>query len=303
MRRSSFCIACIAVPLLVWSGAAQADESDNVAKQIRALGSDDPVQMRLAQVNLAHAGKSALKPLNRLTATAGPALHPRIRETAALLLLRNVSLQDLRKHKALFKLCEPAFARARKSASVLLNAKAYDSGERGLAPPGARRPPLSKPMQALNAAAGMHGFAVPVALELCESKSPASRLYGARLLVRLAAAGQLPTLERLSKDPARINIFRGDVTERTTIGKEVSSWIKTNSVFRNERKPDPKYGVCFEAENYVTWLVRVHSKHPSGADLVNQLRQQAKTIQATSWDDYWRRAKPLLAKFLSARMK
>jgi broad specificity phosphatase PhoE len=52
--------------------------------------------------------------------------------------------------------------------------------------------------------------------------------------------------------------------------------------------------VAFEAENYADWLDVFAGGEPNRFELVNRLRSEAGTHNAESWDDYWRRAKPLL---------
>lgn len=286
--------------LVVTVAPAAAAAQDGPKEWLKRLGSDRPAEWRIAQAHLARLGAAALPDLAALAAKADAPLRQRVSEVVAMMLLKKVTPAQLAEHKALAELVRPEFERAEAHLKLLLDAKKYDSGERGLGPPGSKPPPLSSERKAVKALTDAGGWAVPAALRLIDGKTPASRIYGAEILTWLSATAQRTLLDQLTADKTAIEIFRGDFMDRTTVGKVVGDWLRTHSAFVAQAKPDPKYAACFEAEGYLIWLARFAKGKADDTDLVNRLRQ-AGTIKAASWDDYWERARPLLEKFFAEK--
>lgn len=271
------------------------DEEDDKAVKAWAakLRSDKPSEWRVAQAYLAHAGAAALPDLEKLADGADEALKQRLKETVSLMLRNTTGPEPIRKHPKLWALGEPELKKASEALKKLAGSEKYDSGEVGLMPPGVPKPPLTAPRQAINDLAGLRGFAVPAALELLADKQPGSRMYGVEILRRLNAIGQYPVVQKVLKDDGPIAVFHGDYTINTTVGKQTAEWIKGGSL-RPASAPEEKYAVCYEAENYADWLDVFAGGAENRYVLVNRLRTEAGTHKAESWDDYWRRAKPVL---------
>jgi len=57
---------------------------------------------------------------------------------------------------------------------------------------------------------------------------------------------------------------------------------------------------CAEFDDLVA-LVDDRNGYPDG--LINHLRQDAGTMKATSWEDYWERARPVFRKYFAERQE
>lgn len=288
-RFAALCLVCLLL------GSAFLCAAEPLPQWLGQLRSKEPVEHRRAQIELARTGAAALADLEKLAEKASPLLQKRIRATISLMLLKSIPPTALEKYPRLTALGNNQIKQARKVAMPFYGAKSYDTGERGLAPPGAPVPPPSAARQAVEKLAGYQGWAVPVAIELCEGKTAASRLYGAEILRRVEAIAQIERLKKLGMDPAPISLFFGDYTDRTTVGKTVSQALKSSSVFRRFVLKDIKYPIGFEVEEYLRSLILIVEKplKPS-YQLINELRQKGRTYQAISWDDFWKRAIPVL---------
>lgn len=268
----------------------------SVSLLLEQMASADLTDRRLAQVHLAHKGTDALATLAAASDTRDDRLEQSIREVVALMLLKSVEWTELSQYPRLRELCRPQFEQARAHARHLAGADRYDSGEHGLRPPGPP-PPLSPEREALYAMVGLHGWAVPAAVELCADDMPSSRLYGAEVLRYVQAWGQTTVWQSLLQDDGAVTIFRGCYDEHTTVAGAVGDCLRVNSSYRDFSDPNaPRHTACV-AEGYALWLGQFDKGGPASpidTTLTGMLRQYADTMAATSWDDYWNRAEPVL---------
>lgn len=278
--------------LLVVAPGIRADEP--VKTWAAKLRSDKPSEWRVAQAYLARAGVEALPPLAELADAANDAMRQRLKETVGLMLRNAAGPEPIRKHPKLWALGEPELKKASAALKVLAGSKEYDSGELGLSPRNAPPPPLTPPRQSIKDLLELRGWAVPAALELLGDKQPGSRMYGVELLTLLNATGQYPAVQKVLKDDGQIQVFHGDYTTKTTVGGQTAEWLKQGRL-RPASAPNEDGAVAYEAENYLDWLDVFAGGKPNRFDLVNRLRTEAGMYKAKSWDDYWRRAKPVLA--------
>ena len=250
------------------------------------LRSKDPVTWRLAALEAAHQGEKALPQLEALADQAPD----RVRIALSAMLLEHESALGTvnEKYPALLKLAKPFLEEGQKAASQLEGASSFWTGGRGLTAPGASKP--SKTELALNRLKDLGGFAMLAIQELAASRTPETRLYAGALIVRLRAPAGAETLKRLAQDPAKVRIFGGDWTSQTTVGKYAANALRLPPVGGGNP-------VAIEAERYLgrlDWPTRV-------VLILNGLRKRAETGKATSWADYWKRARPHLPKLILER--
>jgi hypothetical protein len=307
--------------VILWAAAgvaeAQSDAKPVFEQAVERLGAKSALDSRIARAEVAHLGVKALPALERARA-AKRVSESTLRLVVEAMLVESVELDVLKKRwPALLKLLDERVAKARQLAKPLFATKPHDSGERGLGPPGAKAPPLSAPRAAIAGLLKLGGAAVPVALELmaqgADAKVPvrklrpgerrnqaevakdgvgvAQRLYGAEVLYRLRAWGQERSLEGLRGDGGRVSVFHGDYFDRTTVGRVVSAWMKGISM--GTPKSPTKGAACLEAERYLRYVLPELDRS-KGMKLMNRLRGEAKTWEATSFADYWRRARALI---------
>ena len=266
-----------------------------VALLLEQMASDDLTDRRLAQVHLAYKGEEALAALSAACDADDERLKQSIREVVALMLLNSVEYEKLWKYPRLVEVCRPKFDEAREFARLLAGAEDYDSGEHGMGP--GLPPPPSPDRQALYALIGLHGWAVPAAIELCTDDMPASRLYGAEVLRLVEAWVQKDVWELLLQDRGPVTIFRGCFDEPTTVAGAASDWLRFSSGRRDFDNPNvPRYAAR-TAWRYLLWLGQFDKEGPASptdTTLANVLSQRADTMAAESWDDYWDRAEPVL---------
>jgi hypothetical protein len=287
--RTRIAFAVLSLLLVVSTAEAQSMRKDWAAK----LPSDKPSEWRVAQAYLAHAGAEALPELAKLADGAGETLKLRLKETLSLMLRNAAGPEPIRRHPKLWSLGEPELKKAADALKQLAGSEKYDSGEVGPIPPGVPEPRPTPPRQAINDLRALRGWAVPAALELLEDKQPGSRMYGVEILRDLNAIGQYAAVQKMRKDNGSIVVSHGDYILKTTVGAQTAQWLKLGAL-RPASAPDEKYAVAFEAENYADWLDVFAGGKPNRFVLINRLRQEAGTHVAKSWDDYWRRAKPVL---------
>ncbi|HKR62929.1 MAG TPA: hypothetical protein VJZ00_04290 [Thermoanaerobaculia bacterium] len=279
---------------------AHADDSVNAWTQ--RLRSANRAESFIAQVYVAHAGTEALPELNTLARTRDNILRERLRIVLDLMLKKTVTPGEVRKYERLWQLLEPDLRKATDASLPLVHQKHYDSGAVGLTSPGTIHP-KSKPRQAVESVLALGGFAVPVAVDLLSDEQPGSRMYGVEILGRLDAVSQLSELRHMMKDDGAISVSRGCYWDDTTVGAEVPYWLAAGALRRAAYPDDEhtvalkKYAVAFEAESFIFSLPDSAGLGPY--DLVNQLRRDAGTMDAVSWDDYWSRAKPVLESLLA----
>lgn len=295
--RPALCMLCLAIGLcLFWRSLGREQRDPISVSWLAKIDSADAGEGRIAQAQLAHRGAMALPEMARNARNAAPSHHKRLQETTALMLLKSITPEQLFASPVVAELCAKEIKQARVIAQPLANATGYDSGEHGLMAPGTKPPPLSLPRQAVQQLVAQGGFAVPAALDLCADASPHSRMYGVELLFALEASGQLAILKKMTLDEGKLSIFHGDYSANTTVGKEAAMRLHNASTI-NPDIPGISWKPATEAEGYVVALERLRTgAKPVQTDLVNRLRQEAKTYDAVSWDDYWQRALPILKK-------
>ena len=255
----------------------------------------DVVDTRIAQAYLARAGSESLEELDALSVGADAELAERLQEVTSLMLLNTVSWSDLGAAPNLKALSRERFDSARRLARTLAGAERYETGEFGMTPV---RPPTPAARVTFLEIISHGGWAVPAALELCADESPSSRLYGAMILVRLEAWGQLDTLHHMLDDDGAVSLDRGCFIESTTVGGALAMRLKNISTYLSLCDPDHPYRITFEAEAYLRRLdFYEHGPTPPGDPYAatNESRKQGGTMEATSWDDFWRRSRPVLA--------
>lgn len=118
-------------------------------------------------------------------------------------------------------------------------------------------------------------------------------MYAMRLLLNMEATGQKPTLDTLLKDTARVPVFHGDFIANEAIGDTLAQRLRVQHPFVGAK---PEYAAAYEAEPYVKyldWLARGVKANPDYA-LINRIRQEGNAYDSPSWDEYWKRAAPIL---------
>ena len=240
-------------------------------------------------IQLAHAGRTSLASIETWFARDKEKLEPKVSSILSLGLLKTLSSSDLQAHPNLQALAAGKWKIAEGPFEILSVSKSYDSGDygplyEGELPVGERKT-LSKLLE-------MRGYAVKPLLALIDTRSAAAMAYGVEGLTHLLAMSQLPRLIALQSDRTSIEVFRGDYTDRTTIGAIVSARLNSLSYFISRLKPKRK--ASDEAEEYISELC------PEGG-YINSLRKQllrGMTREPGSWDEYWRRAGPILEELL-----
>lgn len=288
-RRASVVVAMLALSC----GRTAAEPDAAVTGWVGRLSSDRPAEWRIAQAYVARAGESSLPHLEWFAASSNRDLDARLKETISLMLRSAIGPEQLRPHRRLWRLTEEELRRASGPLQVLVRQPTYDTGDVGLVPEGTVIE-WSAPRRAVDDLLGLHGFAVPAALQLLTDKEPGSRMYGVEILGRLDAFGHLDALRRMLGDSGASEVFRGCYFDTTTVGKEAERWLAAGELRRRHRGDVlPQYAVALEAESYVALLAEFRGEDRSS--IVNRLRREGRTLEASSWDDYWARAKPVLA--------
>ena len=295
------------VPFVLASPAAGFQTSGGWTAKLR---SSEPSEWRVAQAYLARQGTAALPELATLAEGADDSLKRRLHETISLMLRNAVPPEQIRDYPELWSLGEPELEAARAALEELKGREAYDTGEAGLPMPGdfecttlqngyrrcvraGPEPESSPPRQAIEELLGLRGWAVPAAVELLTDEAPGSRRYGVEILLGLNAIGQYPLVQRLTSDDEPLTVLGGDWVERTTVGEATTMRLRSGAL-RPASAPDGELAVVLEAENYLDWLDYFARGEDVRSRLLNRLRQEAGTLEAASWDDYWRRAQPVL---------
>jgi hypothetical protein len=296
VRRAVLCGATIVIFL------ASVDVDASMRAWVHTLRSSDPAERVIAQAYIAHSGTPSLAELDKFARTKDVVLRRRVKEVVSLMLRKTVGPNEIRKYKTLWHLVEPELRKASVALQSIANQKDYDSGDVGLILEGTTVK-ISPPRSAVEQLVEMRGFAVPLALELLMDKQPGSRMYGVEILGRLDAVGQLSALQSMLKDDGHITVSHGCYWDETTVGAETPRWLAAGHL-RRATYPEDKdtvkykqYSHTFEAESYLFWLS--DSVGVGSYDLINRLRRDAGTMHATSWEDYWSRARPVLTTILA----
>jgi hypothetical protein len=188
----------------------------------------------------------------------------------------------IRAHETLWTLGANELRIAAIVARDLAGQDKYDTGDLGFLN-WDNFPPPTPPRVAVEKLTTLGAFAIPAALELVRDPQPGSRRYGIEILARLGARGQLAALQAVMADQTPIRVDHGCYAEETTVGAEARDELQMLTSYNSRPSAEP--------EAYLTAIALLQGK----SDLVNELRQEARTFEATSWDDFWRRAKPMLA--------
>jgi hypothetical protein len=261
--------------------AASSGNSQTFEKWI-AISEKGPI-CNEGSIQLAHAGPASLASIEAWFARDKARLEPKVSSILSLGLLKTLSASDLQAHPNLQALAQGKWKITEAAYEILSMSKYYDSGDYGpleeYGEPLGERKTLSELLE-------MRGYAVKPLLAMIDTRSAAAMAYGVEGLTHLRAMSQLPRLIALQSDPTRIEVFRGDYTDRTTIGKIVSDDLRGLSYFVSRLNPK-RDAPAFEAEEYISELC-------AELYMVNALRKRGRTLQASSWDDYWRRAGPIL---------
>jgi hypothetical protein len=219
-------------------------------------------------------------------------LDVRLKETVGLMLVVSTPWEEVQKFPGLMAVCKVEFDKGREAAKFFVGAKRYDSGEKG---PGAGGPPPPpSPAQVAGTELGKsHGYAIPAVVELAKDPSPPARMYAMQFLLALGATGQRPSLDALQKDTAQVSVFHGDYTTSNAIGTTLTKALRSRHPFVGTT---PENAAAYEAEQYLPyldWLSR-GAKAAVDYELINRLRQEAKAYDSPSWEEYWKRARPIL---------
>jgi hypothetical protein len=236
--------------------------------------------------------------LETLAVEAKPPLEETIRAVLSVGLLKSMQLDALRPHSRLFDLVKEHVEEGYKSAEILTGSKKYDSGAVGLLPPGSPPPEMSDSRKAFRELVRLRGFAVPAVQRLASDPSPASKKYAADVLIQLVATSQKDLLLKLGHDGGEISTSHGDYVERTTVGDSVLRTLKNEAPFRYWFPAESRVGPISEPEEYVSELCdELNPDSYTGLfPVTNALRQEAKTVDAKSWDEYWERARSVIEK-------
>jgi hypothetical protein len=287
------CILRSPVPVL----AQAAPISDELLGYISRLTSPDSVEVRIAQAHIAHKGARTLPILDHTLKQADARQQQRLKELIALMLVRSVDLQEMKKYPKLLSMAETQFKIADNAANLLERTKDFDGGEQDIR--SSNFPKVQTPLRkAVDELTNLGGYAVPALDRLAHANSPSARLYAAEILIRQGAEGQIATLLELAGQELPVTKLGGDVLRKTTLAKSVMNDLRTTHPFVRRFIADPIQTPAFEAEEYVRWLDRFQrpelDNFKASSELRNRLRQEADTLNANSWPDYWKRAKPVL---------
>ena len=249
----------------------------------------DGFDLRLAQANLARAGAASLPAMEKMTGEHDAKLDVRLKETVGLMLIVSTPWEEVQKCPALLAACKEEFDKGRVGAKIFVGIQTYNDREHEARDP--RLPPLppTPTRVAQHILMDRHGYAIPAVMELSKDSSPAARMYAMETLLWLNAVAQKPTLDRLLEDIASVPLPNNGSLGR--IGALLADRTKTSSIFSHaafEHASD-------EAEQYlleIDWLAR--GEKAEGLNMLNRLRQEAKTLESPTWDDYWKRAAPIL---------
>lgn len=229
-------------------------------------------------IQLAHSGIASLPLLESWYATKTDRVANRVDAILSMALLLTIQPTDIDAYPNLSRLAQTHYKQAEPFVEILKNASGHDFNDTELTPPGAP-PQLSKERKAFYALLDMRGFAVKPALQLIDMPSPFAKGYGLEILRTIQAMSQLPILLKLSS-PKSLN----------TAGNFA---VKLDPTY-----PNKEYAPAFEAEQYISELCEgMDFKHYTGLFPVgNELRQQGKTLESKSWDEYWNKAGPVIEK-------
>lgn len=297
------------------SAQAEAELRDKVQRWIADLASDQPGFSEEATIQLAHVGAPALDALEarcpspkdtrneKASNPTKPAVTPvdptHLKAVLELMLLKTISPQDVSSRPGLAELCHEDLDAAEQIAAKFEDSRVVaDAREGGLGPNGAiQLPETSGELLWMKQLREMGGFAAPAVIKLCHSKNPAARIYGIRLVARLTMSSQVPLIRSLSNDMATATVSHGD-----SFGPEQVKHVLEESMNSRLRFEPPEgmrlpgFRACYEPESYVDHLLP--ETVWGYAAVTNRLRVEAKSSDATTWDDYWARARPLFREIL-----
>lgn len=238
---------------------------------------------RESAVRLAHRIDDAAEELND-RAGRSTDLDERIETVLAIALLYTLPVDELQRYSKLDLLAKPQIKRARESL------EAAPPPQLGYSFPG---PSLDLVEPDDRSVADRHtimerfgGFVVPYLLEQTRSKNTQTKAIALRDLRRAVAARSL--VAHLRHDHSKVKEFHGDVWSSTTISSYANNVGKNNW---NEK-------LTFEVEDYVRVLQAL--TEPYDSLLINCLRSE-KTLTATTWDEWWARARPLWNEWWQAK--
>jgi hypothetical protein len=285
--------ALFALGLSLWFLPASAQDDGPAARWIAKLDAKDPGEWREAAANVARLGSAALPALEKVAAGANEKLQGRVKATLAAMLLESLDPALLDAHEKLRAIARPEIEKARTAAACLVEAESYDSGELGPLPPTAPPPPPTAARKALADVLDGGAFAVPVALELCAAKTAASRFYGIDLLRQLGAHGQARALETLAADKRPVSVSHGDYSVNEPVGTYATSVLVA---MRAHHKGAAAY------DEGIAYLRALEGRSSvgirDGTKLMLLVRDKGRAGDSRSWDDFWKRARPVLAAHL-----
>jgi len=254
-------LLAFAITASTTSAAGEADQ------WVEKLKTDKPSEWRMAQAYLAHMGPAALAELEELADGASRRIRQRLREVVALMMAKSIQRAELEEYPRLTAICAKKFHRADKLGRRLsgLSYKAVTS---------------ERVVLTSFELAELGGLGVPAFVKLTEDDSPQSRFYGGTGLRVVDATSQLPILLRLTKDEGIVYQLHGDYESHLPIGQRILPTYEDMLAAKED--------VVREGQGYLRQLWWYHEGTPQ------QVPRVDRKDGISTWDDFWREAKPLM---------
>lgn len=242
------------------------------------LLANDPAVWREAQFRLAAAGPAALEAIDTPRLLGSAVGRERITPMLGAALALSVTVRDLEAHPRLMRLAREPMRRAFPPALELSSREMLYEGSGG---------PLAHedtawvnwshqryaPHRALDS---LGGFALPAVFAMLHHPNPVARALGCVRLAGLNAVPAADSLRALFEDKGSVLSNHDCYMERTPVGKHA------REAYEQLTGPSPYPSARFE-----------RTISAFGVDLINPIRQTSNSMEATTWAEWWRAARPV----------
>lgn len=253
------------------------------AQAARDLLSEDAAKWREAQLRLASAGPPVLATLEQRALLHSARGRERVTEVLRLALLLSVPWREMHLHPALRSLIKDHLSRGAKVVASLPLRSLDEQGGMMEFTRSTEKEPEPRPPTARELVAPLGGFAVPELLDRLHDSRPEERAATCRLLKGLLAVAQIEALQSLYDDPHEFSWWHDDHETRHRVGDIARETAAEMEADRTDRS---RFELPLRA------LATSWTLGPDDAGLLNGLREAGHTQDATSWDNWWNRARP-----------
>ncbi len=282
MRRLSAALLAGTLALAV----APPARAQGLERWLGDLSSPQPTTYRIAAAYVAHAGPAGLDSLAAWLPGATPTMRAHVKLALDVMLLTSIVPDELAHHPTLRALAATELAAADRHAAALCASREYER-EIGA---------LSDSTKAHHdALVALGGWAAPAAVQLTRCDSPTGRVFGARVLVELRAGAQAAALQALTRDSSIVIASEEEPQGRVTVGELARSYVAGFPFSNHLPGVGPPRTVSSEAEEFLNAVVRADGVGEPEWRIDNRLRDEAHTATARTWDEYWSRARAVLA--------